>query len=123
MSFSYDLSSNIGKVRLLTTDTDYDNTIFSDEEISAFLEFEDSDVNLASARAFETIAASEVLVQKKIKLLDLTTDGPAVAAALRESADKLREQSESESDIDIIEWGLTTFNRRDIIINDAISNE
>ena len=35
------------------------------------------------AAALRTIAASEVLVSKKIRTQDLQTDGPAVAAELR----------------------------------------
>lgn len=126
MAFTYDLTSERGQVRLLITDTDHDNPIFQDNEIDFFLSNTavdgSNDVNLAGAKALETIAASEVLVQKKIKLLDLTTDGPAVAKSLREAAAILREQSESESDIDFIEMGLTDFNRREIIWNDALRN-
>lgn len=127
MSFTYDLSTDIGKIRLLITDTDSSKEIFSDEEITSFLSITaidgSNDINLGAAKAMETIAASEALVQKKIKLLDLTTDGPAVAAALRASAALLREQSDSEVDIDVIEQNLNIFSAREIIWKDALRTQ
>ena len=127
MAFTYDLSTEAGKVRLLITDTDLENEIFSDSEINTFLSLTavdgSNDVNLASAIALETIAASEALVQKKIKLLDLTTDGPAVADSLRKAAALLREQSDNESYIDWTEMSLNTFAARDILYNDALRTQ
>ena len=127
MAFTYDLSSDRGKVRLLITDTDHDNEIFSDSEVDTFLSLTavdgSNDINLAAAVALETIAASEALVQKKIKLLDLTTDGPAVANSLRAAAKILRDQSENESYIDWSEMSLNQFAARDIIWNDALRTQ
>ena len=127
MAFTYDLTTDGGQVRLLITDTDHDNPIFQDNEIDFFLSNTaidgTNDINLASAQALETIASSEALVQKKIKLLDLTTDGPAVAEALRTSAKLLREQSDSESDVDYIEQNLNVFASRQIIWNDALRQQ
>ena len=127
MAFTYDLSTEAGKVRLLITDTDHDNEIFSDSEINTFLSLTavdgSNDINLASAVALETIAASEALVQKKIKLLDLTTDGPAVATSLRAAAKILRDQSENESYIDWSEMSLNQFAARNIIWNDALRTQ
>lgn len=126
MAFTYDLTSERGQVRLLITDTDHDNPIFQDNEIDFFLSntaVDGNDVNLAGAKAMETIAASEALVQKKMKLLDLTTDGPAVADSLRKAAALLREQSDSESDIDVIEQNLNIFSARQIIWNDAVRTQ
>jgi len=122
------IGSDIGNVRLLITDTDLDNAIFNDDEVGAFLTMSaidgTNDVRLASALALEVIARSEVLIQKKIKLLDLTTDGPAVAKELRASAKLLREQSAEDSgEIDWIEFGLTKFNKNEIIYKDALRNE
>ena len=127
MAFTYNLTTEAGKVRLLITDTDYTNPIFEDNEIDVFLSITavdgTNDINLAAAMALETIAASEALVQKKIKLLDLTTDGPAVATSLRAAAKLLREQSDNESYIDWSEMSLNTFAARDIIWNDALRTQ
>lgn len=126
MAFTYDITSERGQVRLLITDTDHDNPIFQDNEIDFFLSntaVDGNDVNLAGAKALETIAASETLVQKKMKLLDITTDGPAVAKSLREAAALLREQSDSEVDIDVIEQNLNVFSARELIWNDALRQQ
>lgn len=50
----------------------------------------------AAADALEAIAVSEVLVSKKIRTQDLSTDGPAVAEALRKLAAGLRDQADNE---------------------------
>ncbi len=127
MSATYDTTTDNGIVRLLSTDTDITNAIFSDEEIAVFLSLNvvdgDNDLRLAAAQALRTIAASEVLIQKKIKLMDLHTDGPAEAAALMKLADKLEKESNEGGGITVTEWGLTDWNRREIIYNDALRNE
>ena len=124
MSVSYDPSNDIGKVRLIISDTDVDNSIFSDEEIETFLEIskvdDETDIKLASAYALETIASSEALVQKKIKMMDLSTDGPAVADSLRKSAQRLREEVENEVAFGYAEIGYNDWSKYQIIINQAL---
>lgn len=70
----------------------YKWTLLSDNTLTDLLASEGSD-KLAAAQALDIIANSEVLIQKRITLLDLQTDGPAVARALREGADRLRAQA------------------------------
>ncbi len=91
-----DYTTDIGRVRLLITDTDEASPIFSDAQIEAFLDIEGDVLKLGAARALETIAVNEALVQKRIKLLDLSTDGPAVAKALQDAAKHLREEVAKE---------------------------
>lgn len=99
MTFSYgvatgDLSNQTRDyVRLLTTDTDSGGYVFEDEELALFLAQAGDDALLAAATALETMATNEALVSKRIKILDLTTDGPAVARELRERATALRAQA------------------------------
>lgn len=126
MANTYDLDTEAGKVRLLITDTDIENAIFNDDEIDTFLSLtayeSDNEIRLAAAMALETIASSEVLVQKKIWLMDLKTDGPACSKELRARAKDLREQVDSEEVFDWVEWGLTDFNKREILLKDALRN-
>jgi hypothetical protein len=70
----------------------YRHTLLSDASLQALLTLEGGNDKLAAAAALDVMASSEALVQKKIRLLDLQTDGPAVAAALREHAKRLRDQ-------------------------------
>lgn len=101
MAFTYDPSTDPGKVRLLIKDTDTataENQIFQDAEIEAYLAIHDGDVKLAAAEALDTMATSQALLLKKLKLGDIGTDGPAVAASLRNHAATLRAQASSDGD-------------------------
>jgi phage terminase large subunit-like protein len=73
----------------------YSHVLLLDSTIQDFIDIEgeDSDIRLVAADALDAIASSQALIQKKIKLLDLSTDGPALAKALREHAIMLRKQS------------------------------
>jgi hypothetical protein len=66
-------------------------SILSDADVQTFLDLNASDVKLAAADALDAIASSEALVQKVIRVLDVSTDGAAVARALRDHAAALRE--------------------------------
>ncbi|MBK8200314.1 MAG: hypothetical protein IPK75_18360 [Acidobacteria bacterium] len=112
MAFTYDVSTDRGKVRLLCTDVIESNAIFQDAEIDAFLSMNTS-VRLAAAAALEVIASNEVLVLKKIINLDLETDGPAVARELREQAKQLRAQETAVGAFDIAEQIHDTFTERE----------
>ena len=121
MTFTYDLTTNAGKVRLLCTDTDSTREIFDDDEIAAFLSMEGSTVKKAAALALETIASSEVLVQKRIRLLDLTTDGPSESQELLRRARELRDQAEIDeledySGLDYAEMIYDPFSAREKLI-------
>jgi len=94
-----DYSTPTGQVRLLIADTDESALLLSDEQVAAFLTMAlENSVHRAAAQALETIAASEVLVGKKIRTQDLQTDGPAVAAELRAQAAQLRATADQEDD-------------------------
>ena len=120
MAFTYlPATTDIGKVRLMIPDNDPVTYIFNDEEIETFLVLE-SGRKRAVALALETMASNEAYVQKKIRLLDLATDGPAVAAELRARAAILREQATmddlaTEPGFEIAEWSLGTASVRDYI--------
>lgn len=119
MAFTYNVSTDRGKVRLLITDVRESNPIFQDAEIDAFLSLNTS-VRLAAAAALECIAASEVLILKKIVNLDLETDGPAVAKELRELAKQLRSQEENIGAFDIAEQIQDPFTDREYWLKQAL---
>lgn len=128
MAFTYNLATDTGKVRLLIPDSVSSDHIFSDEEIAALLLLEQSSVKRAAAAALETLASSEAYVQKAIRVLELQTNGPAVAKELRERAQALREQAdrdeaaESGGAFDIAEFVLTPQQARQRAINEALRN-
>ena len=125
MAFTYDPTTDLGKVRLLCTDSVAANEIFSDDEITAFLMLESDNVRRSAALALETIASSEVLVQKRIRLLELTTDGPAESAELLKRAAMLRTQADDveageTSMIDFAEMNYDDFSYRERVINEGL---
>lgn len=124
--FTYDPSTPSGRVRLLATDTDSSNAIFQDNEIDAFLAMEGDSVKRAAATALDQIASSEALIQKRIKLLDLQTDGPAVATALRAHAALLRTQADDEETtgaFDYAETVVNQFSARERLWNQVLRGE
>lgn len=113
MAFTYNLSDEIGRVRLLIPDNKETGYIFEDEEIDTFLVLE-SGVKRSAALALETIASNEAMVLKVIKLLDVQTDGAKLAEALLKRAATLRKQAQDEDDVTgvedsfaVVEWILT----------------
>lgn len=100
-----DYTTSRGKVRLLIGDTDRDYAIFDDNQIDAFVSMAlDNNVKRAAAQALLVIAANEVYVQKRIRLLDLSTDGPAEAIQLRLLAKQLRQEADDEEITDDFDW-------------------
>jgi hypothetical protein len=94
---TFDPTTEIGQVRLLASDVDEDNLLFTDTQVTAFLTME-TGVKRAAAAALEVIATSEVLVSKVIRTQDLATDGAKLSAELRARAKTLREQADVDDD-------------------------
>lgn len=96
-----DYETPIRQVRVLIADM-ATPPLIDDPTLQTYLELQDWAegarwaVKRAAADALEAIAVSEVLVSKKIRTQDLTSDGPAVAEALRKLAAGLREQADDE---------------------------
>lgn len=97
MTSLLDFSTDTAKVRLLVSDIDLTAPIFSDEALDTFLSLAAGNVKRAAASALLVIAANEVLVQKQIRLLDLSTNGPAQANALRQLAAQYRAEADGEA--------------------------
>lgn len=113
------MATDAERLRLLISDvggesgTDY---IFDSGEIDTFLEME-SNVYRAAAVALRTLAANEALVQKRIKYLELSTDGSSVAEALRKLAADFDNRADTSDDDDVLpafaSMGDSAFTRRD----------
>ena len=93
-----DNPEQVEQVRFLIADLD-DPPLLTSEQIDAALTAEGGSELLAAARCLETIAVSEVLVSKKIRTQDLTTDGAAVSAELRALADRYRARAREEDPV------------------------
>ncbi|WP_341719939.1 hypothetical protein QQG74_09635 [Micromonospora sp. FIMYZ51] len=105
-----DPATPVGMVRLLITDLNTSDPLFTDAELAALLAAERSSVKRAAAAALDIIARSEVLIAKHISTNDLSTNGPSVGAELRASAKALRDQAKQDED-DLIggadAWGIS----------------
>ena len=129
MTYTYQPTTAIGKVRMLIPDRVEANAVFSDEEIQAFLDMNDSNVRRAAAEALETIASDEAMTLKVISTLDLTTNGASTSAAILERAKILRQQAE-EADageegggFDYAEMATNAFTRRERVWKQALRDQ
>ena len=93
-----DYTLPLGQVRLLITDTsDVEaDRIFTEAQLDAFLDMNAGNVNRTAAQALLVMAANDVLLSKKIRTQDLSTDGPAVSAELRALAKVLTDRADAE---------------------------
>jgi hypothetical protein len=93
-----DYTEPVGQVRLLITDSSEEpaEQLFNDEQLKAFLSLCGESIHRAAAKALLVMAASEVMVSKKIRTQDLSTDGPAVSAELRALAAVLNQTADAE---------------------------
>jgi len=129
MVFTYDLTNDIGKVRLLIPDKVTPGQLLEDADITAYLTLEGNVVKRAAALALESIASDQALVLKVINLGDLTTDGAKVSDALLKRAAQLREQADKEEAgeaggaFDWAEQTPTDFAYRERLWNEALRND
>ncbi len=102
-----DYTSNIGKVRVLTGDTNETSLKMSDEELQAMLELNNGVLNLAAANALESMAVKVAVEMGSFKTLDLQMNGPAVAKSLMDRAKVLRDEYQqgldSYSDFEVVQ--------------------
>ena len=133
MSFTYDLSTDRGKVRLLIQDTDtvtVANQFYEDDEIDTFItlagNLEGDSVFNASAVALESWASNQVLILKVVTLLDVETDGAKVSAEMRARAASLRADaitSSSDAGFEVAELALGHFSWSEQTINEALRDD
>lgn len=113
----FDVTTPVGKVRLLVADTggeDGQTFLFSDLEIEAFLSLESQDIYCAAATALRSIAGNEVQVQKVTTALELETDGSKGAKALLELAKTYDEKSDEGYSFEVVPMGVDIFSRRQL---------
>lgn len=102
MTITYDPTTSVGRVRLLVADNDVGGVVrLEDEEIEALLDMRGSNVHLAAASALRIFANNEALILKRIRLLDLDLNGPAVAESLRRNADALEAEVDEAATVEI----------------------
>jgi hypothetical protein len=88
--FTSDPTTDLGKMRLLVSDTDSTRPIMDDEDLQAFITIA-GHYWPGAAMALDSIATNEVLTQKVLTIMGTSTDGAKVAKELRARARQLRE--------------------------------
>jgi hypothetical protein len=91
MALTYDVATDRGKVRLLSTDSDATNPTFDDSEIDAFLLLAPGSVYEAAALACETWARSRSKLSQVVRQLDGSSQTRYTMAELLALAGSLRE--------------------------------
>jgi hypothetical protein len=125
MTFTYQPTTEIGKVRMLIPDRVEENAVFSDEELQAYLNMNDSNMRRAAAEALETIASDEAMTLKVITTLDISTNGASTSDAILRRAALLRQQAEDADAgeeggmFDYAEMAPNAFTRRERVWKQA----
>jgi len=93
--FSYDPTTDIGKIRLLIADTDEDSYDFEDDEITAA---NDMSVNIyyASAVLLRSLAANRARLSVSVKRGTMTDDLTEISKDLKDLADAMEEKGKAE---------------------------
>jgi hypothetical protein len=123
MTYTYDLATTVGQLRLLIHDTVEASANFSDEELTAYLTLNGDSLLYAAAQALDNLAIVAAATGK-VTLPDLTIDGSAQAKALIDMAKALRAQADSgDSEADVaFDWAemVTPFNARERIVDQVL---
>jgi len=129
MTFTYDLATDRGQVRLIIQDTNETYEFYSDAEIDAFItlagNLEGNSVFNASAIALESWASNQVLILKVVTLLDVETDGAKVSAEMRARAASLRADaitSSSDAGFEVAEMALGHWSWVEQTVNEALDD-
>lgn len=121
MSFSYNLATNIGKLRLKIQDTDAAKALFSDEELQVFLDEEGANLNLSAADALDVLANGAAQLTKSEDIGDYSYSAEQMAEQFRQQANRFRKLASGEladePAFEIAEQNLSVFSEREIILN------
>jgi len=93
VTWTFNPTTDLGKCRLLCSDTDATRQIMSDEDLAAFIVMAGHYMP-AAAMALDSIAANEVLSLKVLNIMGMATDGASVAKMLMLRAQKIRDDYE-----------------------------
>jgi hypothetical protein len=85
VAFTYAISTDRGKVRLLLSDTDADTYVFEDDEIDYFLDRASGDVDAAAVVGLKVLLADRARRAKRFSLQGLSLDDTGQIAALTEA--------------------------------------
>ena len=106
MTTTYDITTLVGKVRLIIGDTDITDAAFTDEEITYFLTENGSNINLAAADTLEAWVAKYATAPDSEKIGDYSYS-QKIVSHLNKLAVELRAKAESSPIFEISEMDFT----------------
>jgi len=129
MAFTFDPTTDRGKVRLLIQDDDETYEFYTNAKIDAFLvlgeDCEGNTVLHAAALALDAWASNQVMILKVTTHMDLAVDGASVAREMRALADTYRKQAvaaTTDSGFEIAELGLGHWSWIEQVTNEALND-
>lgn len=129
MSFSLDITTDVGKVRYLIGDVVAASATFTNEEITGFLAFV-ADQNfgvqsilLACAFACDAMASLLTRTMQAIKLGDYQNDDSSKVKAFKDQATRFRDLEYNTPAFAVVEENLSGFNELEIIRNYILRTE
>lgn len=121
MTFTYDLTTLVGKIRNLIGDVDSTSVIMYDEEITVMLNIRLNDLFSTAALCLRRIAASKALVSRLRKAGNFTQDDRQISKDLLEAAKVYEDLSISvpaDAQADVV---YTDFNYNQLILNRVLN--
>ena len=107
MTTTYDLTDNIGKIRLAIGDRDITNAFYTDEELTVFYDAEGS-INLAAAAALEAWASAYAANADSEHIGDYSYT-QSITSKMLSTAQRLRDSESNKPASDWAEMDLENY--------------
>lgn len=123
MTFTFDTTGLVGKVRAITGDVNSSSAVLTDEQINVFLGINSNDILLSAAMALRTMASSKALVAKYRSAGNYTEDTRNIAKDLLAVAEILEDRAintPADAQSEII---YTDFDYNQLIRNKTLRGE
>lgn len=95
MAFTFDITTNLGKLRFLIGDMVDSGHVFEDSTLNGALSMESNDLYMAAADCLRSLAANKALVAKRKSAGNYSEDLTAIARECRETADDYEARAKS----------------------------
>lgn len=117
MSFTYNLATTAGQLRLLVGDTDATDVQLQDEEIAAIINIEPDSLFLEAAMCCDSMASRAAVSQTDIVIGSLQVQDRYRVQELKSQAKRWRDMENDTPAFAIAEQNLSDFNALIIIRN------
>lgn len=121
--YSFDIATNLGKVRALIGDTTATSVQLTDGKINAFLALKSNDLFSTAALCLYAIAASKAVLAKRKAAGNYSEDLTAIAKECRETAKSYEDMAKNTPAEAVAEGFFTDFNYRELIVNKDLRDE